>query len=920
MAEHVQAILDEMVAPLRDLQEREIFSDDEIHAIVQRRRSSEYLLRRRIPRKSDFLDYLQAEMNLEKLRKLRMKRRKRTTEQSEQQESESKRPGDKHILRHIHLLWTRTLRKYRSDMSLYLQYAEYLIEIGAFQKLSTLYANALQIFPHQVGLWIQAASHEFFHAGNIPTARVLLQRGLRMNKASRELWMQSFVLELHFVQKLVGRQTILLGKQQRSDDGQYELAKLVYDHAIQEVLDVQFRLQFLDQCRHFPDTQFLKEHILQTICDDHPTEPEAWIARAMHAWENPNGPVAKNQRSEKQASFHDPVLHILRRSTLDIPTKDMYLAVTRFLSTYVKEQRNKEEARKLLQTLYTEAMSSQELCASELVMDYVDFLVPEMMNEAIQTLESFVERKKMAPAVIWIRWAGLFDSTPVAIRILEKALSILSMDQPDYMMVMLQLFGAKLKEGKETTADCVQMLERILLLAPGFAEFKSIVDPPFGVANISEACLACLDHAVKRDGVQGGRNVYSKVLFQSGFAAQAAAMNPEGLKNFIDEAVRVENNCVDTKERKQRLQRIFDQGIKLFGKSQLTEELRHRLDDSQYTCNSYELDASIDLNAHQIPSLDVTSTEFSPTLFRTAFERYQVIHLRNVVTKNKKHLDWQNIGGLFSKLDPRDQDSWCVETKGVKDVKPSKFLGADSAKDRAYCSFLVQSDKEMYQDTVNRLPLPVLSWTDWSYEPAIWFFYGKNPRGNPPLEGRPEHTDSISHDGTWHYQVSGRKIWSLRPSSALLEHFRQRFPSEWKDDARLEVVCNQGDVLVVNTRLWFHRTTIPPQRFPSVSYARDFLAPDGAFEAAEPSGMSNVDGLYATNEIEEDTIVFTEKDMPNGELRRSSTNSNCQVVELDDGTSAVVSSRKIAMGEFFCVPPTDEESTSEDSKDAIESE
>ena len=76
-------------------------------------------------------------------------------------------------------------------------------------------------------------------------------------------------------------------------------------------------------------------------------------------------------------------------------------------------------------------------------------------------------------------------------------------------------------------------------------------------------------------------------------------------------------------------------------------------------------------------------------------------------------------------------------------------------------------------------------------------------------------------------------------------------------------------------------------------------------------GMTNVDGLYATDDISSGAIIFKETDMPDCELHRSSVNPNCEVVELDDGTNAVVSSRHIAAGEFFCVA---ESSSDEDSE------
>lgn len=47
------------------------FLQEEIKAIVQKRRDFEFLLRRRTARKADFLRYIEYEMNLEELRRLR---------------------------------------------------------------------------------------------------------------------------------------------------------------------------------------------------------------------------------------------------------------------------------------------------------------------------------------------------------------------------------------------------------------------------------------------------------------------------------------------------------------------------------------------------------------------------------------------------------------------------------------------------------------------------------------------------------------------------------------------------------------------------------------------------------------------------------------------------------------------------------
>lgn len=78
--------------------------------------------------------------------------------------------------------------------------------------------------------------------------------------------------------------------------------------------------------------------------------------------------------------------------------------------------------------------------------------------------------------------------------------------------------------------------------------------------------------------------------------------------------------------------------------------------------------------------------------------------------------------------------------------------------------------------------------------------------------------------------------------------------------------------------------------------------------------MSNVDGLYATNDIEDDVVIFTENTMPDCSLCRS-TEPNCEVVETEDGTQAIVSIRDIKSGEFFCVAPSDDENSDYDDEE-----
>lgn len=472
MAEHVQAALDQMVAPLRDLMDRHIFTETEIRSIVSRRRESEYLLRRRAARKADFVRYIEAEMLLEKLRTLRTAQRKQDhrkaqhakgivdddddiddddvdSEKKKNKEDNDDPIGDAHIVQHIHLLFVRAIRKFRGDISLHLKHAEFCKLVKSWTRLGKVYAEALQVFPRQAGIWIEAASNEFFGPNrSVKSARVLLQRALRLNgKSSEELWIQYFSLELHYAQTLKGRRKILHPEKKQQDEENDEDDKkesdsedddddgddtttdynkiplVILRNAILAIpKSVQFRLKFLDVCQKFPDTTPLMDYVQTSMEADFANEPESWIARAIYQAETKKQneeegqpPKAKKARTngkndadgeDNEKDNKDPVIAVLEEAIDTLQTSEMLLQAFRFAEDYRKELEQDddndttsttdsaaiEKVDEFIRSVWSKASSMD---SSELVMEQTRYLLTQGQDEeAVQTIKAYCTKSR----------------------------------------------------------------------------------------------------------------------------------------------------------------------------------------------------------------------------------------------------------------------------------------------------------------------------------------------------------------------------------------------------------------------------------------------------------------------------------------------------------------------------------------------
>jgi hypothetical protein len=523
-------------------------------------------------------------------------------------------------------LFDRAIRKFRSDLGLHLQHAEWCKQQKSWTRLGRVYAEALQIFPRQAGLWIEAASHEFFGPNrSIRNARVLLQRGIRLNKHSEELWVEYFSLELHYAQTLKGRRQILLQPSQddpttagndeaASAKEEYKLAEIILRNAIGAIPgSVKFRLRFMDTCKRFPSTNFLMEYIQESMKRDFASEPESWIARALFEAERcRNGPSnvdgnegsgdkqANGEGSEEEensspaterpskkartAKADDPVVAVLQEAILSLPTEEMFIQAFRFAQDYLNEldYDGSETAHTSIQAVQRFVDDlwkvAGEYTSPDLALEHTQYLLHSGDTVgAVATIQQYCTvpapagTKKIVPAKAWILWASLVPRERQR-GVLERALNSMSMDRPDYMEVLLQHFGAQIADDVDEhdergSSHLFDTLQKILLLAPKTTDDIVVATDTgleFGLSSVFQAYRAYLDHASKKktSGMQAARRIYTAILFQS--TVRLTEGNLDDVKSFVDRCLQLEQLNASSGDGQKRLRRLYDKALEIF--------------------------------------------------------------------------------------------------------------------------------------------------------------------------------------------------------------------------------------------------------------------------------------------------------------------------------------------------------------------
>ncbi|KAF8335990.1 U3 small nucleolar RNA-associated protein 6-domain-containing protein [Cantharellus anzutake] len=261
--------------------EKGVLSREEVKMIVKRREKFEAALLGTIQRKTDYLKYVEYEMTLNELIQKRIKR------QNSQQREGS-------IPYRVYKIFERGIRKFQSDLGIWVQYIQAAKRFRADTRVTSICARAMQLHPTSPALFILSSSEEVSR-GSYSAARTLLQRGLRLNPESTELWTEYVKMEMNHTEVL---REVHEEREQEEEEGEEAAApesaesvkvildggivKTVMDQAMKDVknLSIFHNLQALITSHPTPLRPPLLKTLYDQLIDRHPSSPEALVLYA----------------------------------------------------------------------------------------------------------------------------------------------------------------------------------------------------------------------------------------------------------------------------------------------------------------------------------------------------------------------------------------------------------------------------------------------------------------------------------------------------------------------------------------------------------------------------------------------------------------------------------------------------------------
>lgn len=245
------------------------------------------------------------------------------------------------MVNHICYIYNRGIRRFSQDMGLWNHYISFLKENKCNPVLNTVYGKAMALFPKEVHFWMEAAFFELQVNQNTHAARILLQRGLRVNQSSEELWIKYFELELWYISKLHARE-IILGIVE--DDGSSPQSSIlhapfiVFSHAIAAIPhNMAFAFTFHSLAQSIPSlAKRIESHLRKNLAGN----SDFWQHLSLSSIQSLNKAAEESSSSSSSSDFilsvtshmHTSLHHMLESQLASVVETNLPLLLSAVLS------------------------------------------------------------------------------------------------------------------------------------------------------------------------------------------------------------------------------------------------------------------------------------------------------------------------------------------------------------------------------------------------------------------------------------------------------------------------------------------------------------------------------------------------------------------------------------------------------------
>jgi U3 small nucleolar RNA-associated protein 6 len=189
VAEKARFHLERAVPQLREFEEKEIFSKDEIRTLVSKRTDFEHLVLGPGCTPHHFQSYIAWELSLDRLRAKRCLRKK--IKHSTSHASNAR----------VFNIYERAVFRHPGSLELWTDYLDYAARVKATKRWRKIMTRALRMHPVNPGLWARAGRRAASD-GDMEGARGMFMRGCRFCNSTVDLWLEYARVEMEWLAKM----------------------------------------------------------------------------------------------------------------------------------------------------------------------------------------------------------------------------------------------------------------------------------------------------------------------------------------------------------------------------------------------------------------------------------------------------------------------------------------------------------------------------------------------------------------------------------------------------------------------------------------------------------------------------------------------------------------------------------------------